>query len=235
FGYGDACTSCTGVRDIDYAKHASNTPATAANFIQPLCPPPSPDEGDYVGPCGHDADAHGVAVNQREGHCESIVSSQALWDLAARDLPSPGSGSAWAIVDRLWYLSRSTATGSDFRCDTTGVTWTSDGCVVGGLFRVFRAIDDDNGNLADGTPHGAAIFNALDRHKMACASDAGANLTHSAVAPPAAPVLSVLPGNDSALLTWTGSSGVYDVFRNETGCNAGFVKVASSLATTSYN
>ena len=39
-GYGDACTSCTGVRDIDWAKHVSNTPHTVANFTQPRCPRP---------------------------------------------------------------------------------------------------------------------------------------------------------------------------------------------------
>ncbi len=89
-GYGDACTSCTGVRDIDWAKHTSNTPHTVANFTQARCP----TSAGYVGPCG------------REGHCESYISSEALWDFANRDLPSPGSGSAWTIADRLWYLSR---------------------------------------------------------------------------------------------------------------------------------
>ncbi|HJX27349.1 MAG TPA: hypothetical protein VJ885_05515, partial [Thermoanaerobaculia bacterium] len=58
-GYGDACTSCTGVRDIDWAQHASNTPHTVANFTQVRCP----TNAGYVGPCN------------REGHCESYISS----------------------------------------------------------------------------------------------------------------------------------------------------------------
>ena len=89
-GYGNACTSCSGVRDIDWAKHSANTPSTVANFTQARCPTST----NYKGPCG------------REGHCESYVSSEALWDFANRDLPSPGSGAAWATADRLWYLVR---------------------------------------------------------------------------------------------------------------------------------
>ncbi|MFN7942727.1 MAG: Ig-like domain-containing protein [Thermoanaerobaculia bacterium] len=232
-GYGDACTACSGVRDIDYAKHSSNTPATVANFTQTKCPAPSAQAPNYVGPCGRDAIARGQTSKKKEGHCESYVSSEALWDLAARDLPSPGSGSAWAIEDRLWYLSRSTSTGH-FQCNVSGTTWTSDGCVTGSLFRVFRTIDDDNGNLADGTPHGGAIYAAMNRHGIACASDAGAQTTFAAVTPPAAPSLSVTAGDNSAALSWSGSSGVYDVYRNETGCSAGFVKAANDVASTSY-
>ena len=87
-GYGDPCTGsppCTGVRDIDWGQHARNTPSTVANFTQTDCP----GSASYEGPCGE------------EGHCESLVSSEALWDFPMRDLPSPGSGSAWSITERL--------------------------------------------------------------------------------------------------------------------------------------
>ncbi|HEV7667444.1 MAG TPA: hypothetical protein VGS22_02890, partial [Thermoanaerobaculia bacterium] len=98
-GYGDACTSCTGVRDVDFAKHVSNTAATVANFTQVRC-------GAGSGPCA------------KEVHCESYVPSEAIWDFANRDLPGPGLGPAWTTLDRLWYLSRSTAT-SSFSCTHT--------------------------------------------------------------------------------------------------------------------
>ena len=110
-GYGNACTSCSGVRDIDWAKHTDNTPHTPFNFTRTNCP----FRPGYVGPCG------------REGHCESQIASEALWDLANRDLPEPGSGAAWATTDRLWYLSRSTAT-SAFTCSVP--SFTSSGCGV---------------------------------------------------------------------------------------------------------
>ena len=208
-GYGDACTSCTGVRDADYAKHSSNTPATANSFIRVDCPAAS----GGAGPCG------------KEVHCESYVPTETMWDLAARDLPSPGTGVAWTILDRLWYLSRNTATKS-FSC-TTGTTYTSNGCSAGSLWKVFRAIDDDNGNLNDGTPHGAALFAAFNRHAIACTTDTGASTTFAGCTPPASPTLSITGGSNSASLSWTSSgTAVYDVFRNETGCNAGFTKLS---------
>src|SRR5690606_9951552 len=55
-----------------------------------------------------------------------------------------------------------------------------------------------------------------------------------AVTPPATPTLNVSAGNNSASLSWSGSSGVYDVYRNEAGCNAGFTKIANDVAATSY-
>ncbi len=233
-GYGNSCTSCSGVRDIDWAKHTRNTPSTVANFTQTTCPQPSANNPNYVGPCGKDAIARSQTSKKREGHCESYVSSEALWDLAERDMPNPGSGAAWAIVDRLWYLSRSTATAA-FTCNVSTTTWTSSGCATGSLFRVFRAVDDDNGNLADGTPHGGAIAAAFNRHGIACTTDAGWNTTFAAVTPPAAPSLTVTAGDNSTSLSWSGSSGVYDVYRNETGCSAGFTKVANDVSGSSYN
>jgi hypothetical protein len=218
-GFGDGCTSCTGVRDIDFAKHAASTPATVANFTQPLCPaataPPRP------GPCG------------RDRYCESAVSSQALWDLVNRDLPSPGTATAWTLVDRLWFLSLPTAT-APFSCSTAGAAFTSDGCGVGSLWEVFRAIDDDDGNLANGTPHAAALFAAFNRHGIACPGDAGAGTTFAGCAPPAAPILTAMPGDDQAELSWTASGpAVYDLFRNEVGCDANFARIASGVAGTS--
>ena len=59
-------------------------------------------------------------------------------------------------------------------------------------------------------------------------------MTSVGVTPPAVPALSVTAGNNSATLSWSGSSGVYDVYRNEAGCNAGFTKAANDTSATSY-
>ncbi|MFL6233355.1 MAG: hypothetical protein ACJ76N_09500 [Thermoanaerobaculia bacterium] len=217
-GYGDACTSCTGVRDADFAKHTSNTPATADNFIRVHCPAGS----GGTGPCG------------KEVHCESYVPTETMWDLAARDLPSPGTGIAWTILDRLWYLSRNTATKS-FSC-TAGTTFTSNGCSAGSLWKVFRSVDDDDGNLTNGTPHGGALFAAFNRHGIACTTDTGASTTFAGCAAPASPSLSVTAGSNSASLSWGAvGSATYDVFRNETGCNAGFTKLVTGQTGTTFN
>src|SRR5882724_5815187 len=215
-GYGDACTACTGVRDTDFAKHASNTPATTANFISPHCP--SAGLGARSGPCG------------KEVHFNSSAPTETMWDVANRDLPNPGTGTAWTTLDRLWYLSRNTAT-SAFTCNHT--TFASDGCGTGSLWKTFRVVDDDDGNLSNGTPHGGALFAAFNRHGIACTTDAGANVTFAGCAAPAAPTLIVTAGDNSAALSWTTSgTAVYDVFRNEQGCNAGFTKISSGTAAT---
>jgi hypothetical protein len=214
-GYGDACTSCTGVRDADFAKHASGLAATALNFIKVHCPAAS----GGAGPCG------------KEVHCESYVPTETIWDFANRDLPGAGTGPAWTTLDRLWYLSRNTAT-SAFTC--TAGTFASNGCGTGSLWKTMRAVDDDDGNLTNGTPHGGALFAAFNRHAIACTTDTGASTTFSGCTPPATPTLSVTAGNNAAALSWTTSgSAVYDVFRNEQGCNAGFTKISSGSSAVS--
>lgn len=214
--FGEGCTACTGVRDIDWARHADSTPDTVDNFTKNRCTSHTP-----VGPCG------------RQGHCESLIASEAVWDLAARDLPGAGTAAAWAVVDRLWYLSRPTATAA-FTCNTAGATWTSNGCNIGSLWRTMRAVDDDDGNLANGTPNSAGLFAALNRHGIACAADAAANVSFRGCAQPAVPNLTVTAGHNQATLSWSGSTGVYDVYRNERGCNFGFAKVANDHFGSSF-
>jgi hypothetical protein len=207
-GYGDACTACTGLRDVDFAQHTSNTPATVSNFIQGNC-------GSGFGACS------------REEHCESHVATEAIWDFANRNLPNPGTGSAWSVLERLWYLSRSSST-TGFSCSTGG-TFTSDGCNAGSWFESMRAVDDDDGDLTNGTPHGGALFAAFNSHGIACATDPGANVTFAGCTPPATPTLSLAGGDNTVAVTVAGS-GVFDIFRNELGCNAGFVKINSDFA-----
>ncbi len=227
----DPCIQCTGVRDVDWGKHANNTPHTVANFIQPICPP----HDFYVGPCG----AHAIATNRlehrRQGHCESQVTSEALWDVAVRDLPGAGSAAAWAVLERLWYRSRPLARAS-FVCDTSPPVWTSHGCGTDTYWRALRAVDDDDGNLANGTPHSCQLFAAFARHGIACAADPAANVCFAACTPPAQPAPAIAVDNNLVQLSWasSGPGVVYDVYRSGAGCNAGFAKVAEDLQATSF-
>src|SRR5262249_56233003 len=48
--------------------------------------------------------------------------------------------------------------------------------------------------------------------------------------------LTVTAGKNWAALSWTASgSAVYDVFRNEQGCNAGFTKIVNGGSATTLN
>ena len=64
-------------------------------------------------------------------------------------------------------------------------TFTSNGCNTGSLWKTMRAVDDDDGNLANGTPNSAALFAAFNRHGIACTTDTGANVSFRGCTPPA--------------------------------------------------
>jgi len=211
-GYGDACLNCTGIRDDDWNAHASHQPHTPANFLQPNC-------GGGGGPCG------------REVHCEGYVSAEALWDLAVRDLTTSGMDldSAWQLTDKLWYKSRNGSGGNAYNCTLP----SSDGCGATSWFTKLRTIDDDDGNLSNGTPHAAAIFAAFNRHAIACGtvSDPSNQNTSSCPALPA-PAVSATAGSNSVTVTWATvpNAASYRVLRNDVGCSNAFTIMATVAA-----
>ena len=221
-GYGDACTAARASATWTYAKHASNTPAipTMLNGSTGYHCGVDPT---YPGPCGY------------EGHCESYISTEALWDLAARDLPGMGidATTAWQIIDRLWYVSRSTAQAA-YTC--TPSTLATDGSNAGSLHRVFRVADDCDGDLSNGTPHGQAIWAAFRRHRMnAGGSGANANQTQVGCCPSlTAPTATGTLGTNSVTVNWGAVAGAstYNVFRNESSCTAGFTLVGNTASTS---
>ena len=212
-GYGDTCLTCTGVRDQDWDSHASHTPATPAGFLTTNC-------GGGSGPCG------------KEVHCESYVAAETVWDLATRDLPATGLdlASSWQLVDKLWYKSRLFSGGPAYNCALP----SSDGCSAGSWFQKFRTIDDNDGNLANGTPHAAAIFAAFNRHKIACGVASNPFNQNTTTCPAiGATVLTATAGAASAQLTWTPATGAaaYNVLRNEASCAAGSTIIATLSGT----
>jgi hypothetical protein len=212
-GYGDTCLTCTGFRDFDWTARQSNTPATPTNFVHPRCPA---DASQFGGPCN------------REAHCESYVSSEAIYDLATRDLPASGmdQASAWQLVERLWYQTRPGSGGNAYSCSIP----VSNSCGVTSWYQRMRVADDDDGNLANGTPHAAALFAAFQRHAIACGAvgDATNQSTSScpALATPSV-TASVVAGG--AELSWNTVAGAaqYRVFRGELGCGRQQVPIAS--------
>ena len=223
FGYGDLCTNCSGVRDVDFAAHVSGQPHTTLNFAGPAGP---------NGGCGTASSCQGPCGT--ECHCESYVSSEAIWDIANRDLPAMGldPATSWQILDRLWYTTRPTA-GSAYSCDQS--TFNSNGCGVDNFYQVFLVADDCDGDLSNGTPHMPALFAAFDRHGIACATPT-VKQQKTCCASLATPTMTTTPGNNFVGISWNAVAGAtfYDIYRNETSCSAGFTRVGRVQAPVTY-
>jgi trimeric autotransporter adhesin len=213
-GYGDACLSCTGVRDIDWDKRSTHTPHNITSLLA-ICPATG-----SLGPCG------------RETHCESMVYAESLWDLFNRDLPTiagMSSDTALETATRLTYLGAGPV-GTVYQC-----TQGSGGCGAAGGYLNYLAADDDDGNLTNGTPHMGSIFSAFNRHGIACSTPANVTSGCSS-SPSAAPVVTATAADRTARLSWTAvPSGIkYRVYRSEGefGCNFGKVLLGETFGTT---
>jgi len=160
---------------------------------------------------------------------------QAAWDFAARDLQSApynyDSQTAFIVANRIFYQGSGNV-GLWHAC-TCGAS--SSGCGAGNGYMQWLAADDDDGDLSNGTPHMTALFNAFDRHGIACSTptvpDAGC-----AGGPSAAPTLTATPGDSSVALSWTAVNNAtrYWVFRTEgqAGCEFGKALIAEVTGTS---
>jgi hypothetical protein len=215
-GASHCATDCSGVRDADFAKHNPATPQTALGFVCGQC-------STGPGPCG------------RQVHCAAAPSRQAAWDLAARDLQgapfSLDSQSAFIVASKLFYQGSGNI-GAWHAC-TCGSS--SSGCGSTNAYMQWLAADDDNGNINDGTPHMTAIFDAFNRHGIACSTPTAQN-SGCANGPSAAPGLTATPGDFSVSLSWTAVAGAtrYWVFRSDghAGCNFGKTRIAEVTGTS---
>jgi hypothetical protein len=217
-GYGDPCigtplTGCTGVRDADFAQHVSGLPH-GINWILSNCP------GGGAGPCG------------RAVHCEGQAVSEMIWDLHARDLMAApynyDNNTALEIATRIWYLGSSNIQ-TYYTCVVGG------GCSANGAYLTFLGVDDDNGNINDGTPHMTAIRGAFERHQIHCTTPAVID-SGCAGGPTTAPTVIATPTAGGVSLSWGAVAGAsnYFVFRSEgvNGCDFGKIKAGQTNGTT---
>jgi len=201
FGCG---ADCTGVRDVSVrpAISPSNITSAPANCDRWDCP-----YYGYEGIMGY------------EGHCESLIAGGAAWD-AAQNLVGTNGLAGWEIANRLYFHGMGDFRGayqlvSGGTCNTNAVI---NGCGSQNWYSVWSFVDDDNGNMADGTPHAEQIWDGFANHGIAC----GNRPTNYTVCPGfATPVLAVLPGDDSATLSWGQISGAdhYIIYRNTASCD----------------
>jgi len=215
-GYGDACLACTGVRDINFDNHASHTPALIGGRGSGgvlSCPATG-----TLGPCG------------REIHCEGMAPGEAVWDLWNRKLTgvpySFGLDKAREIGTQLTFRGAINQTAWYGSCATTG----SDACSAGSGYRSYQAADDDDGSLANGTPHWVAINGAFDDHLVGCVGDAPVDFG-CAGAPTGTATVTATPRDKGVDLAWTAvaSAQGYRIYRTDGvhGCDFGKILVAS--------
>lgn len=215
-------TDCSGVRDSDWAKHFDGLPDDVS-FVCSLCQGGGGQQGGGGGgPCG------------RQVHCAATPVRQAAWDLVARDLPAAGfdANTSFIIGDKLFYQGSGNI-GNWHNCTCPSA---ADGCGASNAYMQWLAADDDNGNIADGTPHMAAVYAAYNRHGIACASPAPTNGGCSG-GPTSAPAVTTTASHNQITLNWNSISGAssYFVFRGEgyAGCNFGKALIAT-VNQTSY-
>jgi uncharacterized repeat protein (TIGR01451 family) len=233
---GSECATCTGVRDLDWNKHVCNKPHDITWINQvgyPVATPCSPvtAQGGCVGynfiqtgPCGE------------ETHCEGQVPAEAVYDLFARDLQGFVAGETnYGFNTALEITTRLVAIAADNLANWYTCTQGAGGCTTITAYNMFLAADDNDGNFNNGTPHMTAIFNAFNRHGIACASptvrDGGCGgLSQTA------PTLTATGGPNSASLSWSSVSGAskYAVYRTEgvKGCNFGKTPIGVTTGTS---
>jgi len=162
------CTACTGVRDVrEFSTQGTKTiakPSTVADNNGINCDRYSCPYyqfvfiGAYQGPMGY------------EGHCESYIASSANWDLAQQLITKYGTTAGWAAMDAIWYKSLTPSksayqVASGGKCNPAA---TVNGCGAANWYTVYLAADDNDGNLANGTPNACRIWDAFNAHGIAC-------------------------------------------------------------------
>ena len=127
-----------------------------------------------------------------EPHQTGLIVGGAIWDLRKAFIEELGEEEGHGLIDFLYMGAIKT---------------TAD---VPSVYESVLLADDDNGNLADGTPNAGEIFDAFDLHEIANA----AVPTSPHCPRPAQPTLTVTPQCDRFDLSWSGVGGVdhYEVF-----------------------
>lgn len=189
------------VRDVDSASVGYVASPANLNSFCLVCQPGQCDNGPY----GH------------ELHCEGEIYGQTEWDLAQAFVAKHGFNTGWQALERIYFLSLP----------------QTDTMVPGqaqNAYGAYLAVDDDNGNLADGTPNCQQIFNAFNAHGIAGPACAG---TTAGCVRPAQPAMTVTPGTNRVILDWTASAGAttYTVLRTDFSPTHAYVPLGSAAGT----
>ncbi len=217
---GGPSTACNGVRDLDEkAPGRTDHPLTPAE-------------------CATCATLTIATNNCGTGvHCNGEITGQATWHLLRNLLTGtdyitgaaiPGSNPALSAERARWLLERLLiAGGPPMQTDVPTMPGVS-------VYDAIMLMDDNDANLANGTPHAAYINAAFAHHQVA---EAPLVADSANCAAPADPVPDVTLERDETTglpfvrIDWTpvGGATSFDVFRNDTAGEA-FLPIAMDLA-----
>ncbi|MEO1365988.1 MAG: hypothetical protein AAFX50_02340, partial [Acidobacteriota bacterium] len=191
--------TCSGVRDLDRWSAALGTPARPGALADPAevacrrygCP--FSDDPGRIGPLGYQA------------HCESYLASTAIRDLIELQAEVVGEEQAWDDVRRLWYRGMP-AMGDPYRRVPQAPLCSEaldavDGCALDSWYHVLLAMDDDDGDLTNGTPNACRIWEAFAQHGLACGESKGCSCVAGAGGADAGPDQAICRGESVVLGT----------------------------------
>ncbi|HEX2062425.1 MAG TPA: Ig-like domain-containing protein [Thermoanaerobaculia bacterium] len=262
-GNGDACLDCTGVREVDWMKRASRMPHDLAWVLDqnPTVPgncgamlvPATPFNS---GPCQRSTHCEGTIIGEsfwdllkRDLPCHGKgwespfpdgsgpVGGGRCKSVAGNSDPTMDENSALVLVTRIFYAAAGGVV-MGYQCDQAPNTGAprNGGCNADSWYMNVLAADDDDGNIANGTPHMLAIESAFRRHGISCRVPAPQSLGCLATpAPTAKPVVTATAGIRSATISWTPVAGAaeYWILRTDGvhGCTFGKTRVARIAAS----
>ncbi len=158
---------CTGVRELEMFTEGGTAPVARPGSLEApdglACdrfPCPYPGGTTFQGPLGYQA------------HCESQIASSAVLELSQRLATVRRQPAGHQTLEDLWYAGLP-ALGEPYRrVDPALLCWPEDravdGCGAASWYSVLLAADDDDGDLANGTPNGCLIWQAFNTHGIAC-------------------------------------------------------------------
>jgi len=158
FPQGDACDAAgfpvepvalqeTGDRDFNvFICHDDGSGACPAGKTGRL------ESNDQVHACGTTLNLSCTGTLGWECHCEGHLTSGSVIDLYKLLVQRYGTNQAWYMIERFYYLG------------LPGITNALGSSGANSTYSNFLAVDDDNGNLADGTPNADLIYQAFLAH-----------------------------------------------------------------------
>ncbi len=155
-----------------------------------------------------------------EVHCEGEIYGQTAWQLAQALVARHGHYTGWRESERIFFTSLP---------DAVGYLGSSSQSI----YSAYLFADDNDGNLANGTPHAAEIYAAFAAHGIAGA--AVPSTPHCTR--PAQPVVTVTPACDGIHVSWTSVPGAsyYEVLRGETRLDQALFSVGLVSPGTSFH